>query len=123
MVLDIVTLPDFYERPLLHKAHEWLLSLTLPNGLLPNIDDSNLHTMPGALLGYMEQDGRYIWNWTLPSVDHAHMTAVYDADQTLMLLEDLPQPTPPTGPQPRSFTRADRRLSRPVIMMMMRISL
>lgn len=94
---------DFVTHPVFRSVFEKALWSTAPNGLMVNTDDANPSPLHGALLAWLFQDGRYLWNWNLPAVGRYSGSS---PEVSFALLDGVQQPQPPNWPLDVSLPEA-----------------
>lgn len=67
---DDVGVLDPARDPLWRAVYRNALFATMPSGLMPPVDDANPAALHGGLLAELFDDGRFIWNWERPRVNH-----------------------------------------------------
>ena len=78
-----VVLGDQILRQELAEIHRWILAVSLPSGMSPNIDDSRNVAFFGGITAALHQDPALLWHW-----DHT-WPARWDSGGAAMALETL----------------------------------
>ncbi len=94
----LVAVPDPADDPRLLALTRWPLRIAMPNGLAPNIDDSNMNAWCGAAFGaLLFNDPELLWLWRRPAQGLVSSCGSLVAPELFALLpKDLGEGTPPT---------------------------
>jgi len=92
-----VEVPSLWRHPLWHRAHRWMLDMTLPDGSMAAIDDGNpgrSHYF-GALPPGLPESGAFAWRWANAPQDLDTDGNVDLGADAIVLFDDAVPAAPP----------------------------
>ncbi len=87
--------PDYFEK--IRLIDDWAYNLTLPNGRLPNYDDSEFSLVPWSLATDSQRQVNYNWQWVHSISPYSGAYGEFAPD-TIASYDDLVAQIPPAYP-------------------------
>ncbi len=90
-----VELGDLLTRPELAELHRWVLAISMPGGLCPNIDDSDNRAFFGGITASLHRDPELLWHWEQTVTEPRYSAGAALALETLLTYDEELQPAEP----------------------------